>query len=355
MSDMDQERTEPATPRRLEEAREKGHVAKSHDLVSALVVLAAVGGLALLGGSLLGGFKGALSGALQVAARPEADLASLSDRMIATAGAFGLAALPLLGVVLASAVLGHVLQTGPLWSLEPAIPRGERLDPVQGLARLFSLRSATRLGAGLLKAAAIAGVLVWTAWEQRDAVLGAGAGAPGEVAESAGRLAFLLGLRAGLALLGLGVLDWGLQRLLHARDLRMSRAEIREELRRVEGDPAVRERRRSLQRRLAAQQSLHLVATASVVVTGPGELAVALRYRAESESAPVVVAKGRGEIGRRIAELAGEHDVPVIEREDAAADLFRRAEVGQGIPADLYRTAAELVATSLRIAGRNAA
>jgi flagellar biosynthetic protein FlhB len=159
-----------------------------------------------------------------------------------------------------------------------------------------------------------------------------------------------LSLRAALALLALAVLDYGLQRWQHERDLRMSKREIREELKRYEGDPRIRERRRVLQRRLALQRMMLGVPEATVVITNPTHFAVAVRYEKPMD-APVVVAKGAEQMALRIRETAMEHGVPIVERQELARALYRSVEVGQAIPSDLYKAVAEILAYVYRLKG----
>lgn len=346
MNDVD--RTEPATPRRREDARRRGQVAKSHDLASAVVITGTTLAFAAFGAALIGGFVAALK--LSLSGLHAVEPAGLVPALGSTAASFAWSALPLIAAIGGAGLLAHMVQTGPLWAMEPLKPQAERLDPAKGLTRLFSARTFVRLFMGLLKAAAIVGVLAWTVWSERHGLLGEGALGP-----VAARLAFLLGLRLGFVLLVLAAADWLFQKIQHERDLRMSREEIREEMRRFEGDPRLRDRRRALHRRLASQRMVHLVPRATVVVSGPDDAAAALRFEAGRDHTPVLVGKGRGATGRRILEAAHEHGIPVIERPDAAAEFLRRAEAGEAIPESLYQTAADLVAMAMKIRGRSAA
>lgn len=355
MSDgRDEERTEPATPRRREEARRHGRVARSADLSSAVVLLAAVLALPLLGGPLARGLAGSTAGAFERMAAlgcPESDLfADLGGLFTASLAA----ALPLLGALAAAALAVNLLQVGFLFAPEAVAPKAERLDLGRGLARIFSARSALRGAAGLLKVAAVGAVVALSLWAERDA-LAALAGRPFEQALGAALgMLFVLSLRAALALVALGVLDYAAQRWQHERDLRMSRRELREELRRYEGDPRVRERRRAVQRQLALQRMVGRVPKAAVVLANPTNLAVALEYDPERMEAPVVVAKGARALARRIRELATEHGVPIVER-DLAKAIYRRVEVGQPIPAELYPPVAEVLAFVFQARGMTVA
>src|SRR6185295_8875298 len=163
-------------------------------------------------------------------------------------------------------------------------------------------------------------------------------------------LMLTLSLRAALVLLVLAVFEYGFQRWQHERDLRMSKREIREELKRYEGDPRIRERRRAIQQQLALQRMILGVPNATVVITNPTHLAVAVRYE-KSMEAPVVVAKGAELLARRIREAAQDHGIPIVERKDLARALYRSVDVGQSIPPDLYQAVAEILAYVYRLKG----
>lgn len=343
MADDDVERNEPASPRKREEARRRGHVARSGDLSAALVLLAGVLALEAAGGRLFDGLSASTGGVLGRLDEIEGDAPSLL-------GAFGAAfrggvsgLLPLLLAGLSVALAVNLLQTGFLLSAEPLAPKAERLDPVAGLGRMLSGRSAARALAGLLKLGAV-GAVAWLSLSARLPELAA-LGRLGfeEAAAWSASTALALGLRCAFALAVLGVLDYAWQRFAWERDLRMSRAEVREELRRFEGDPLVRERRAVLRRRLAAGQLALPVSRASVVVVNPVHLAVALVYE-DGMPAPRLVAKGVEGAGERIRAAALEHGVPVVERTELARALFRKVELGQDVPPELYGDVAELLA-----------
>lgn len=346
-----EERTEPATPRRRQEARERGHVARSADLATAAVLLAGVLALEFTGRSYVEGLTGAVAGVLGGLDGIDGGRESLALHFGGAVSAAFLGLLPFVAVVAAAAAGIQLLQVGFLWTGKPLVPQAERLDPAEGLRRLFSGRSLARLLAGLLKTAVVAAAVLLTIWAERLRLAGlSGLGFEDIVRYGAGTV-FLVSLRAALALLGLGILDYAYQRWQYERDLRMSRAEVREELRRYEGDPRVRERRLGVQRQLAGQRLLLRVPGATVVVTDAASLAVALEYDPKRDGAPVVVARGTGPLARRIREAALEHGVPAVERADLARALARRVEAGGAVPPDLYGDVAEVVAHAFRLKG----
>jgi flagellar biosynthetic protein FlhB len=353
--DRDEERNEPATPKRREEARQRGHVARSHDLSSAGVLLAAVAALWFFGRSLAGNLAGSAAQVLEGLAGVDGDREGLMLRFGSVlTGAF-LGALPVLATLVIASLAVNLAQVGFLWAPGALLPKPERLDPAAGLARIFSLKGLARLVAGLLKVGLVGAVVGWTLWSERTRLHSLGDFAFEGVVGTATGLMFTLSFRAALALLLLAVLDYGYQRWQYERDLRMSRQEVREELKRLEGDPRMKERRRGVQRQLALQRMMQSVPQATVVITNPTHVAVAVKYRQNEMEAPLVVAKGAELLAQRIRETALEHDVPVVERRELARTLYASVEVGQQIPPELYQAVAEILAFVFRLKGGVAA
>lgn len=349
-SEQDAEsRTEAPTPRRIREARSKGQVAHSRELAASIALLGAIGGMALAGPSLIEGLSNALRGSLENLHRMPEGVDSARAAMVAAGSAFLRVAVPLILAIVAAAVASHLIQIGFLFTGDPLLPKSSRLDPGEGIRRAFSLRTGVRLFGGLFRGAVVVAVLAATLWNEWPVLLNLSQRELPDAVRVAGAIAFGLALRAGLALLALGLIDWAFQRWQHLRDLRMSRQEVRDELRRFEGDPAIRDRRRALRRRLAVQRMIPLAARASVIVTDASDLCVALRYDPESGGAPELLARGRGALADRLREVALEHGIPVIERPDLARPLNRRGEPGEEIPADLHEAAAEVLALALRL------
>lgn len=348
--EQEEDRTEPATPRRREEARERGQVARSADLSSAAVLLAAVLGLHLAGRPLIEGLFASTREVLAGLEGVDGDPAALAVRFGGAFTAVLLGFLPFVGIVLAAAAGANLFQVGFLFTAEPLLPDLDRLNPVSGLGRLFSVRGLVRLVGGVLKLGIVGLVVFWTIWVERTSLIElSGRGfeqIPGITVDLMGTLS----LRAALALFALAVAEYGFQKWQFERDLRMSNRELREELRRYEGDPRMRERRRAVQRQLALERMVLAVPEATVVITNPTHLAVEVRFEKPME-APVVVAKGAERLARLIRESAMEHGVPIVERQDLARALYRGVDVGQAIPSALYRAVADILAYVYRLKG----
>ena len=327
-------RTEAPTPRRLREARRRGELARSAELTAAAALAGGLAGLSLLGPAMAAD----LARALRTAASPAA-----IDPGGALRGAAFLVlrlAVPPAACAAAAAALAGAAQTGFAFSPGAARPRLDRLDPARGLARLLDPGQAARTALSIAKAAVLVALLVaWWKGAARTLVALPRAAAPGALAGALPLLAGL-GLRLAAALAVLGVAELALEQRRLRRALRMTREEVRRELREDEGDPTHRAERRRLHRALLEAGA---VARATVVVVNPTRIAVALRHQRGEDGAPRVVAKGSGPEAARIRSAARRAGVPVVRDVPLARALHRLAEVGDEIPEELYDAAAALL------------
>lgn len=337
-----EDRTEEASARRLEQARERGQLPRSRELVSLGLVGGGVLGISLLGPALAEFLGQSMRVALQQGVHP------LPDRLPAVLGkALGtavLAVLPLVAMLAAIATGASIAVGGWNFTVRGVEWRAERVDPLKGLGRLFSSQGLVETAKGLIKVVVI-GALGFFAFRRAIPQLPALALSALPVAMSA-LIGLCLTLWAALAL-GMGLiamLDVPLQRWQYGRQLRMSRQELREEHKEMEGRPEVRARIRQLQRERGRRRMMEQVPVADVVLTNPTHYAIALRYDAERMRAPVVVAKGTGLIALRIRAIADEHGVPVLESAALARALYRHAALDQPIPVDLYLVVAQVLA-----------
>lgn len=352
MADSAQDRTEAPTQRRREEAREGGQIARSADLSAAAILL---GGLLFLhwwGEGIFGrmltltktylgedGFH--TVDAQQVGALTRSVLIETSQIL-----------LPFMAALVVLAVLVNYLQIGWIITFKPITPSLDRLNPLSGLARMFSARSFVHLVMGILKMAVLILVAWWTLRDRIGLLASASGLSHLSIAAVATDLLFTLGLRLAIVLLILAIVDYGYQRLRTEKDLRMTKEEVREELKRMEGDPKIKSRRRQVQMQIAMQRIRAAVPKADVVITNPTEFAVVLQYDSETMHAPRLTAKGTDYMAMRIREMAIAHGVPIVERPPLARAIYRQVEVGQEIPADLYKAVAEVLAYVYELAGR---
>lgn len=347
----DQEaRTEAPTPRRRSEARQRGQVARSHDLVVAVVLLAGFVGVYLFGP----GLWFALLLTMRTGLTP-GEPWGLEETLPFAAAVLRevfLKTLPLLLMVVLAAGAVLYAQVGPLWTWEPLTPNFNKLNPIYGLRRLASAGSLLSALTNLAKSAAVVAVAFALLSGAAASIVFAFTLGHFEMFLLGANLTFRLGLTLSVVFLLLAILDFGLQRFRHERSLRMTKEEVKDELRSMEGDPAIKRRRRQVQLQLAAQRLRRDVPQADVVVANPTHYSVAIRYDSETMAAPKVIAKGVDEVAIRIRQLAKEFGIPVVERRALARALYESVEVGHFIPERFYAAIAEILAYVYELTGR---
>jgi flagellar biosynthetic protein FlhB len=349
MADDRGERTETPTPQRRQEAREKGQVARSQDLPAAVLLLGIVVSLHALAphilDTLLETYRFLLG---SDAARPDevTQLLPFAIRSLA------MVTLPILLLGAVFVVVANLAQVGWTVSTQPLVPDLNRINPVKGFAKLFDMQALIRLVLGILKMVAVAAIAVLTIWQTRHGILNSANLGIGALLGYSGGVIYMLCLRLAVAVLILGIIDYVWQRWKHEQDLKMTKQEIKEEFRRMEGDPMLKQRRRQVQQQLAQQRMRYDVPKADVVITNPTELAIAIKYDADAMAAPRVVAKGQGYMAAMIRQIAAEHGVPIVERKPLARALYNTVEVGQEIPREFYKAIAEVLAYVYEITQR---
>lgn len=350
------EKTEAPTPRRRQETREEGNVARSQDLTAAIILLGAVLLLGWFGRFMFGGMKTMVEAMLS--GRWSHDVAvtgDLGQRWASLMTIGGRITAPVALGTVCLAVLASVIQVGFLVSAKPLTPKLSKLSPLRGVQQLFSMRSAMRLVMSLGKVAVVATVAAVSIYFDLSKVMSLIQLEPAQAMAAAAGLVYWLAIRIAVVLLLLAILDYAYQKWQHEQDLRMTKQEVKEEFKRMEGDPLVKQRRAKVARQLAMQRISQAVPKADVVVTNPTHFAVALQYDGTTMRAPKVVAKGADFLALRIRQLAIANDVPIVERKELARALYRTVEVGQEIPAEQYAAVAEILAYVYRLSGRRSA
>lgn len=345
------ERTELPTGKRLNEARNRGQVAKSQDLGSALDLTAAVLLVVLGGGAAIAGLASLVRRVLegQVPGDP-LNPASLDALFLWTAIEAAKIIAPALLVMVAVGFVGNIVQVGWHITTHPLHPKIERLNPWAGLKKLFNARSLMKTGMNIVKLFVVVTVAALVIAKDLPMI----AALPGlGVAQGLFKAALIGGELAAWLLaifLVLGLIDFVYQRWRHTHDLMMTRQEIKEERRDVDGDPEVKSRRLRMARDIAMQRIRQEVPRADVIVTNPTHFSVALRYD-ETMRAPRIVAKGADDLAYRIREIAIANGVPIVERPPLARALFWGVEVGQEIKPQFYEAVAEVLAYVYRLKG----
>ena len=344
MADTDaRDRTESPTQKRIEDARRRGQVPRSRDLSAAAVTLAGGLGLYSLGGLVGGRLLDLMRGGLSLSAGQAFGSDSMLQVLVGESARAAQLTAPLLGLLLAAAVLAPLAIGGWNFSSSALQPQWDRLDPVRGLQRVFSLQGVFELLKALARFLVVALVAVLVLHHQFRAFTALSAE---PVRVGVGHALTLAGtalIALGGALAAIAAIDVPLALWQYHRSLRMSREEIREETRDNEGSPEMRSRLRRLQQEMAGRRMMAAVPGADVVITNPTHYAVALRYDELRMNAPVVVAKGTDLVALRIRELAREHAVPLLEAPPLARALHRACELGDEIPARLYAVVAQVL------------
>ena len=343
------EKTLAASPLKRQRAREEGKVARSQDLASAIAMLVALASLRYFGMPVFQRLLGALRHFFQEADHLLPNVDNVQLLAIQSLWMTAVALAPFAFVMLISGIVVNVVQVGLMFTGKPLTPDFSRINPFTGLSNLFSLRGFVELTKSMLKVAVVAYITWFVIRDRLDNCIGLMELTPAALLPAVGAMVSALWWRIVLAMIVLGVLDYGFQRWQFERGLMMTQQEAREELREYEGDPRIRQRIRQIQRRIAMQRMMAEVPKADVIITNPTHFAVALRYDAQRMRAPVVVAKGARLQAERIRDVAVEHDVPIIQKPDLARTIYRTVDIGQPIPEPLFRAVAEVLAYVYRI------
>ncbi len=347
-----QQKTEAPTPRRLQEARRRGQVPKSRDFAAAVVLMAAVILAYLLRGPAMENWQKELtwyfSNCLAFDLAPEHLPRVIYD---VARGAIWMCT-PFFLVLTGAALAVHLVQTGFIFAPEVIKPNLERLNPVSGLSRMFSLRTLVELGKSILKVTVVAGVSYLVVKAHLHELLLVFHRPPQAAFSTVTCVMLAAAAAAGGTFLLLAVIDLFYQRWEYMRSMRMTKQEVKDELKQTEGDPLIKSWQRRRQRQILLNRIRQEVPRATVVITNPTHLAVALRYDEKEMSAPQVVAKGAGDLARRIRELAAGHKVPIIHNPEVARTLYHQVEIGQEIPVELYQAVAQILALVYRLKKR---
>lgn len=353
MADEFGDKTEAPTPRKREEAREQGQVAKSTDLVASLSLLFGVLMLGWFGPGLGNALKNVVAECLSVEALKDLHVGSAGTLALRGITAAAVAAAPLMVGLVLVAILGNIVQTGLSFSPAKMMPKLDALSPIKGIKKLFGgWQTLAQLGMNLGKLT-IVGMVGYSAIHGRL----------GEIVSSqqldhvqafgmAAGMVYQIGLRVAVILLILSIIDYSWRKFKLEQDLKMTKQEVKDEMKRMEGDPMMKQRRRQIANKMARDRQKQAVPTADVVITNPTEYAVALKYDSKTGNAPRVVAKGRGLIAAEIRRIAIVNGVPILERPPLARALHKMVEVGQEIPEEYYTAVAEILAYVYELTGK---
>jgi flagellar biosynthetic protein FlhB len=352
MSEDYGDKTEAPTPRRRTEAREQGNIARSPDLTAAAIIITAMLMLSWYGDGLVNALR-ALMAEMLAGDWVDSGTDTIAPTILSALTKVGRAIAPLLIGVMIAAVLINLVQVGLFFSPKRLQPRIEALNPFKGLGRLMGRGNGmVTLLMSLLKLGLV-GLVAYSAVRGRmDMILKAQELAFVQIFLLAGSIVYAVAIRIGMLLLVLAIIDYAYQRWRNERQLKMTKQEVKDEMRRMEGDPRLKQRRRQIAMQRTMQRIKQDVPTADVVVTNPTEFAVAIKYDADAMHAPRVVAKGRDYVAQVIRQIAIENGVPILERKPLARALYKLVEVGQEIPEEFYSAVAEILAYVYELSGK---
>ncbi|HLA36297.1 MAG TPA: flagellar biosynthesis protein FlhB [Rhodocyclaceae bacterium] len=342
--DSDLERTEPASSRRLEQAREDGNVPQSRELAAFMIMATGVAVFWILGGWLTQHSSNILRFGLAFPRAAAFDVVLVYASVLAMLEEAAYILAPIFGLTIAAALVTPFMIGGGVFAPNALRLDFTRIDPLAGFGRMFSIHSLAELVKAILKAVLIGVVVYWVLKREQGSVFGLLAQPiNSSLVSFADLLIFsLMALAAALAVIA--ALDVPFQLWQYYDRLKMTLEELKQESKESEGDPHLRARIRSQQREMARNRMMSEVPKADVVVTNPTHFAVALKYDADSMEAPVVLAMGINLVAQRIRDIATEHRIPLLEAPPLARALYRHAEIGDAIPAPLYSAVAEVMA-----------
>jgi flagellar biosynthetic protein FlhB len=352
---VSQDRTEAPTARRRRKARDEGQIARSSELVGAGILLGLLCSLHSLIPTLASQAGEYWVRTFQAAGRGSMSAGALDQLAGLCFFQVGKMAGPVLGLVAAGALATNLMQVGFSFNTSRLQPNFGRLDPLKGIGRLFTPRSGVELIKGFIKV----GVVATVGWHyfsgHRDSLALLAVTDPVLIAPHVGELTYGMALRMVATLALVAAADYTYQRWQLERSLRMTKQEVRDEIKEAEGSPETKARIRQRQRETARRRMMTAVPRASVVITNPTHFAVALEYEMGQKGAPKVVAKGQDLLAHRIREIAEAHHVPLVENAPLARSIYQSVEIDEEIPPELYRAVAEVLAlvwrTSQRLAG----
>lgn len=337
------DKTEDATPKKKGDARKKGQIPKSKEVALALTLLSSTIVIATLGGYVGNELKATMITFLNNYLTMALDYDSVQKISVIVIWRLAVTFIPVVVPIMLMGVLANFLQTGALITGEPLKPDLKKLNPIAGLKRMFSMRSVVQL----LKDSALVAVVGYIGYkfirDNYSYIITLGDLNPAGVLSAMGSLIVSIFFKITIVMITIALADYIYQRYQFNKDLRMTKQEVKEEYKQSEGDPQIKNKIRQKQREMAMRRMMQEVPKATVVVTNPTHISVALKYE-EGKNAPIVVAKGADNLALRIKELAKENDVPIIENKPLARLMYKELELDEEVPAEMYQAVAEILA-----------
>lgn len=346
------EKTEKATPKKRQDTRKKGQVAKSMEVSGASVLLSAFLCMLMFGGYMRDHtvrlFTDVYINRLSMDVTKDNVMQLLSEYAIQIL----LLLAPLFVAVFVVSLVVNYIQVGFLLTGEPLKMKLSKIDPIKGFKNIFSMRSLIEFFKSIFKLTIIGYLVYTTLWGARAEFSSLSTKNPDSIFHFVTNVTMSLGFKIGAGLLILSVLDYLYQKYEYEKNIRMSKQDIKDEFKKMEGDPLIKGKIRERQRRMALQRMMQEVPNADVIITNPTHFAVALKYDGSTMEAPQIIAKGQDYMALRIKEIAKEHGIITMENKPLARALYQRSEIGDSIPGDLFQAVAEVLAYVYKLKGK---
>jgi flagellar biosynthetic protein FlhB len=349
------DKTEAPTGKRRGEARNKGNVARSTEVNSVIVLLAGLFALKINGKAMYDGMTQVLVGSFKMIHNPRISDMMLVDIFVNAMTSAGKLIFPIAITIMVFGVAANILQVGFIMSTYPLMPRLDKLNPIAGFARLFSIRSVVEALKNILKLLVVGWVAYATIKGEFEGMLVLNNATIGGILMFIMQIGYKIIYRIGLVLILLAFLDWAYNKYDTEKNLKMSKEEVKEEHKQMEGDPKVKRRIRSMQIEMARRRMMKEVPKATVVITNPTYIAIAIRYEPEQMDTPIVLAKGKRLIAEKIREIARENSIPIVEDKPLARGMYDKVEIGSAIPVEFFTAVAEILAYVFKLKNRAAA
>lgn len=343
------EKTEKATPKKRQDARKKGQTAKSQDVTTAIILLAVFFVLRFTGPNMLETLNRIFHQSFEQYIFQEVTENTVQTITLELFQEVLMVIGPIMLAAFIAALLANYIQVGFINSTEPLKMKLDKIDPIKGFKRIFSLRALVELLKSILKIVAIGAIALIILWKQLPNILVLIFKSTGASLSVIGSITIKMGLFASFGLLFLAVLDYMYQKFDFEKSIRMSKQEIKEEYKNTEGDPLIKSKRRQRQREMAMRRMMQEIPSADVVITNPTHYAVALKYDESKMDAPFVVAKGVDYVAQKIKYIAKENGVIMVENRPLARSLYSQTEIGQAIPEEFFKAVAEVLAYVYRL------
>ncbi len=354
MADESGDKTEAPTAKRRQEARENGQIARSQDLTAASLLLASMLLLSWFGGGIVQSMRDVMELLLGPQGLHDLRPPSMAEILIQVMTRVALALGPVLAGMMLVAIAVNLMQVGFFLNTKRIQPKLEMLNPTRGLKKIFGGgQGVVTLLMNLAKMGLIGAVAYSAVHDRLGLIAGATALSQEQIFGLGAQIVYDIGIRIAILLLVLAIVDYAYQKFKIEKELKMTKQQVKEEMKRMEGDPHIKQRRRQLQMTRAMQRIKQDVPTADVIVTNPTHFAIAIKYDAGSMQAPKVVAKGADFLALKIREIAGENGIPILERPPLARALYKDVEVGDEIPEKFYAAIAEILAYVYELNGKS--